>query len=156
MARQIRRWRHHRPAERAQNLPRQRVGGKADRDGIEACGGEIGHGAVACLRQHQRQRARPERLGKRHRGRIEAGNLPRRADISDMGDQRIERRPVLGLVDPRDGRGIGGIGAKAIDGLGRERDQPAAGEATRRGGYGRGAGRQKLRFQAHIHRGSSP
>ena len=88
------------------------------------------------LRQHQRQRPRPERLGERHRRRIEAGD-PRGGDeIADMGDQRIERGPALGLIEPRDRGGIGGVGAEAVDGLGRERDQPARREAARRRGHG--------------------
>ncbi len=57
--------------------------------------------------------------------RVEAGNPHRCLDIPDMGDQRIERGPALGRIEMRDRGGIGGVGAEAIDGLGRERDQPA-------------------------------
>jgi hypothetical protein len=39
-----------------------------------------------------------------------------------MGNQRIERGPALGLIEPRYRRSIGGIGTEAIDGFGRERD----------------------------------
>jgi hypothetical protein len=59
-----------------------------------------------------------------------------------MGDQRIERRPALGLIEPGNRSGVGGIGAEAVDGLGRERDQPAFGERTRRRGHGSLAGGQ--------------
>ena len=127
VARQIGRRRHHRPAERAQDVARHRMRGNPDRDRLEPGGGEIGHRAVVCLRQHQRQRPRPERFGKRGRLRVEARNPPGGLDIADMGDQRIERGPALGLIEPRDRGGIGGVGAEAIDGLGRERDQPAFG-----------------------------
>ena len=75
----------------------------------------------------------------------------RGGEIADMGDQRIEGRPALGLVEPRDGGRVGGIGAEPIDGLGRERDQAALGQAARGRGHGGLAGRQNLRFQAHIH-----
>ena len=127
MARQVGRRRHHRAAERAQDVARDPVGGNPDRDRLQPGGGEIGHRAVCCLRQHQRQRSRPECFGKRGRLRVETGNPPGGLDIPDMGDQRIERGPALGLVEMRDRGGIGGVGAEAIDGLGRERDQPAAG-----------------------------
>ncbi len=70
-----------------------------------------------------------------------------------MGNQRIERGPALGLIEPRNRRGIGGVGTEAINGLGRERYQPAVGESTRRRRHGGLAGRQNLRIQAHIQRG---
>ena len=68
-----------------------------------------------------------------------------------MGDQRIEGRPALGLVEAGDRGRIGGIGAEAIDGLGRERDQPALSQDTRRRRHGGLAGGQNLGFQANIH-----
>ena len=114
-------------------------------------GGEVGHRAVRRFRQHQRQRARPERLGQRGRSGVKARDLPRGGDIADMGDQRIEGRPALGLVEVGDRGRIGGIGAEAIDGLGRERDQPALGQHTRRSRHGGLAGRQNLGFQANFH-----
>ena len=57
-----------------------------------------------------------------------------------MRDQRIERRPALGGVEPRDGGAVGGVGAEPVDGLGRERDQAAVGEAARGVGDGRAFG----------------
>ncbi len=68
-----------------------------------------------------------------------------------MGDQRIEGGPALGLVEPGDRGRIGGVGAEAIDGLGRERDQPALGQDTRRRRHGGLAGGQNLGFQAELH-----
>src|SRR5205807_2580779 len=41
-------------------------------------------------------------------------------------DQRIGRRPPLGREDASDCAGARGIGAEAVDGLGRECDQAAA------------------------------
>ena len=85
------------------------------------------------------------------RWRVEARDLPCGGDIADMGDQRIEGRPALGLVEPGDRGRIGRIGAEAIDGLGRERDQPAFGQNARSRRHGGLAGGQNLGFQANIH-----
>ena len=63
-------------------------------------------------------------------GCVETGNPPGGGEIADMGDQRIEGGPALGLIKPGDRGRIGGVGAEAIDGLGRERDQPAFGKAA--------------------------
>ncbi len=70
------------------------------------------------------------------RRRVETADPPRGLEIADMGDQRVEGGPALGLIEPRDRGRIGGVGAEAIDGLGRERDQAAFREAARRGGHG--------------------
>ncbi len=156
VARQIGRWRHHRAAEGAQDGARDRVRGQANRDGIEPGGGEIGHRAVGRFGQHQRQRPRPERLGQPHRRRVETGDSPGGGEIADMGDQRIEGRAALGLIKPRDRLGVGGVGAKAINGLGWEPNQPALREAARRRGHGGLAGGQNLRFQVNIHRDRYP
>ena len=132
VTREVGRWRHHRAAEDSQDVARHGVGRYPDRDRVEAGGGEVGHRAIRRFRQHQRQRARPECLGQRGRSGVKARDLPRGGDIADMGDQRIEGRPALGLVEAGDRGRIGGVGAEAIDGLGRERDQPAFGQDTRR------------------------
>jgi hypothetical protein len=62
-------------------------------------------------------------------------------DVREMDDQRIERRAPLGREDRRHRMRVGGIGPKAVNGLGRKRDQPAgaknAGGAVEIGlGYG--------------------
>ena len=67
---------------------------------------------------------------------MSASARPRRAaaaDIRHMHDQRIEARPPLGLEDRRHRPRVGGIGAEAVDGLGRKRD-----EARRAAGAPRG------------------
>ena len=64
-----------------------------------------------------------------------------------MGDQRIEGRAALGLVKPGDRGRVGGIRAEAINGLGRERDQPALAKAAAGFGHGSLAGGQNPRFQ---------
>jgi len=130
--------------------------GNTDRDGVEAGGGEIGHRTIAHFWHHQCQWPRPERFGKPQRRRIETADPLRGLKIKDMGDQRVERRPSLGLVEPRDGGRIIGIGAEPIDRLGRECDQAAIGEAMCRGSQGGLVHGQNLRFEPHIHWDLSP
>ncbi len=64
----------------------------------------------------------------------------RRREIGDVGDQRIEGRPALGRVKPRDRLAIGGVGAEPVNGLGRKRDQAAGREAAHRLGDRGGVG----------------
>jgi hypothetical protein len=45
-----------------------------------------------------------------------------------MGDQRVEPRPALGLVEPRHGDRIGGVGGEAVDGFRRQDDEAARGQ----------------------------
>src|SRR3979490_375445 len=73
-----------------------------------------------------------------------------------MGNQRIERRPALGLIEPRNRLGVGGIGAEAVDGLCRERDQSAFPEAMRGGRHGGLAGGENGGGEGEIHRNWSP
>ncbi len=148
---EVRRRGDHRAAEQAQDFARHRVGRYPDRDGVEAGGGEIGDRAAVRLGQHQRQRTRPERRRERQRRSVKPGDLPRGGEVPDMGDQGIEGRPALGLVEPGNGGGIGGIGAEPVNGLGRERDEPAIPERTCRGRRGSRAGGQNRGLQANIH-----
>ena len=53
-------------------------------------------------------------------------------ELAHMGDQRIERGPSLGGVELGDRRPVGGVGAQAVDGLGRKGDEAAGLEATHR------------------------
>ena len=53
--------------------------------------------------------------------------------LGDMRDQRIEGRPPLGRIKPRDRLAIARIGAEPVDRLGRKRDQPAGRKAARGG-----------------------
>jgi hypothetical protein len=151
VTRQISRRGCHRAAEQAQDIAGDGVGRYPDRDGVEAGGGEIGDRAAVSLGQYQRQWTRPERFGQGHRGVVKAGDQLGGRDIPDMGDQRIEGRPALGLVEAGDRGRIGGIGAEAVNGLGRERDQPAFVEGTRRCRRGSLAGGQNGGLQADIH-----
>ena len=130
-------WRHHRPAE-------PRAGGRAPPDAAGTRTAMLSSPAVASSATGQPARffstsvsgpgqnaaasfsAAASNTARRSRGR----------EIEHMRDQRIERRPALGGVEPRDRRAVGGVGAEAVDRLGRERDQPAGGEAARRVGDG--------------------
>ena len=74
----IRRRRHHRPAERRQQVLRHRMVGHPQRDAVEPGGGEVGDRAAGSLRHHQRQRSRPECLREPlgGRGRIGPARAP--------------------------------------------------------------------------------
>jgi hypothetical protein len=47
-----------------------------------------------------------------------------------MRDQRIERGTALGVIELRDRDAVLRVGTKAVDGLGRKRDQPAGRKAA--------------------------
>ena len=81
--------------------------------------------AVGAVRQHQRQRAGPEGLGQSCREGIEAGDAVGHGAIGDMGDQRVEARPALGLENTRHGDAVGGIASQAVNRLGRDGDDVA-------------------------------
>ena len=49
-----------------------------------------------------------------------------------MHDERIVRRPFLGGEHALNRRAIEGVRAQAVDGLGRERDEPAVSQALGR------------------------
>ena len=82
---------------------------------------------------------------------MEARDVPRGCEVADMRDQGVEGGPALGPVEVGDRHRIGGVGAEAIDGLGRERDQSASGQGARGGNHRGLAGGQNSRFQGHIH-----
>jgi hypothetical protein len=46
-------------------------------------------------------------------------------EIGDVNNERIEARPALGLVDAGNGARVGGVGGKAVNGLGRNGDRLA-------------------------------
>ena len=140
--------RHDRPGERRQDFLRHRVLRHAHGDAVEPGRGQCGDTAAARLRQHQRQRPRPERRGEPRRIGVEARQRRRGGTIGDVGDQRIEGRPALGFIEAGDGEGVGRIGAEAVNRLRRERHEAAALQAAHRiadrGGVGsRHAGRRR-------------
>ena len=98
---------------------------RAEGDGREAGAGQFGDGAVGAARRDQRERARPEAIGQRAGVRVQMRVPLRVVQAEHMGDQRIETRAALGLEDARHSDGVRGVGAEAVDGLGRERDETA-------------------------------
>ena len=62
---------------------------------------------------------------------VEAREPARRREVGHMRDQRIEGRPALGLVEARDRRAVGRVGAEPVDGLGRKGDEAAGGQHAR-------------------------
>ena len=56
----------------------------------------------------------------------------RRREIGDVNNQWVEGGSSLGLVDSRDGFGVGRVAGEAVDRLGRDRDR-LAGEDQARG-----------------------
>ena len=81
--------------------------------------------------QHQGQRAGPERRREPLGGGVEARERARGGSVGHVGDQRIERRSALGLIEAGDRLGVGGVGAEPVDGLGREGDEAARGQHAR-------------------------
>ncbi len=92
MAGAVGRGRHHRAAEGRDQRQRHRMGRHPHGDAVEPGQRQVGHAAIRLFRQHQRQRAGPERLRQRLGGGVEHGNAARRGDVGDMRDQRIEGR----------------------------------------------------------------
>ena len=123
------RWRNDRLAEFLQKVLRHRVARHAHRDAVEARRRQLGHRAVRGLRQHERQRTRPERRREPFGVCIKTRQRPRRRGVGDVTNERIEGRPAFGGIEPRHGHGVGGVGTEPVDRLGRKRDQ-AAGRKT--------------------------
>jgi len=110
--------------------------------GVQPGGGQSRDRAIQRLRQHQRQRAGPERFGEAARGGIETRDALGGGKVCDMGNQRIERGSPLGLIKPGNGLRMRRVGAEAVDRLGGKRHQATVGEAP--GGLG---GRHGARSQ---------
>ena len=113
------------PPKAAISAQRHGMRRDAQRDARKPGAGELANPAARQGRRDERQRSRPETLGQALRGRRQSGLAQRGVERGDMGDERIEARPALGGIDPRDRRRRGGVGAEPIDGLGRKGDEPA-------------------------------
>ena len=107
---------------------------RANRHGVETGARQQADPAGRRDGQDQRERPRPECAGQRLGLRAEDGVLARRLDVQNMGDERIDRRPLLGGVDRRDRRIRGRVRREAVDGLGRHGDEAARAKARGRGG----------------------
>ena len=133
MAGAIRRGRNDRSAEGGEQCVRDRMRGHAHRDGVEPGQGKVGDAATELLCEHECQWPRPKRSCQLFGGVGQDAGGARGIDVGDVGNQRIESRPSLGRIEPRNSLAVTGIGTQAVDGFGRERDQPAGGKTTRRG-----------------------
>ncbi len=68
-----------------------------------------------------------------------------------MRDQRIEAWAALGLIKARDRLAAGSVGAKPIDGLGREGDEAARAQAMDGVADRRGVGPRNARDRRGCH-----
>ena len=125
LAGSVRRRRNHGLAECGQNLVRHGMARHPHRDGVEPGGRQKPDRAAGRLRQHEGERPGPECLGEAQRGVVEDGKLLGGGRVRHMGDQRVDRRAFLDRIEPRHRFVVGGIGAEAVDGFGREGDEPA-------------------------------
>jgi hypothetical protein len=108
------------------------MGGHAHRHGVEARPRQIADRVRLADGRDQGQGTRPELLGQSQRPLVEDGDPARRLDVGDMGDQRVEPWPALGLEDGGYGLGIRRVGGQAVDRFGRQDDEAAL--AKRLGG----------------------
>ena len=133
-----------RPAA-ASNLWATGWAGQAQADGIEAGARQITGLRCFGQRQHQRERPRPKSLGQFFGAVVETPFPPRQRHIGDMGDERVETRAAFGAINARHGAGVGCVGAKPVNGLGRKSHQPARAQDFRRRADPGGVGRQQAR-----------
>jgi hypothetical protein len=108
------------------------MGGNAKADAAEARASEVRDRAGCRCRHDEGKRPRPESLGQPQGRRVEDPLVARGVQVHYVGDERVELRPILGAVDPGHRLGPRGVGAEAVDGLGRERDETPF-EQQRRG-----------------------
>ena len=71
--------------------------------------------------------------------RDEAAEFASFCEVRHVDDKRVEARPPFRRVDSRDRFGVGGVGGEAVDGLGRQDDEAAAGQGLCGHGVGRAA-----------------
>ena len=144
--------RDHRFAETRENVAGNLMVWDTDRDGIETGRREFGHSAPGGFGQDHGEGPRPERFGEPQRLGIEPAQSLCCFQIHHVGNERIECRTSLSLVKPRNRTAIGGVRAKPVNGLRRERHQAAGGEQALRLLDGRGAGLQHGCLQRDCHR----
>ena len=87
--------------------------------------------------EHEGQRARPEALRQlQRRVRYIDGQSLQLRQVGDVHDERVAGRALLGPVEAPDGVGVHGVGAEAVNRLGREGHQAALLQGARRRGDG--------------------
>ena len=111
-------------AERGQDLAGDRVRRRPQADGVLAAGHVVAGARAAG--EHQGERAGPQRLGEGPRVRRDVAR-PRVevAGAADVDDQRVVGRAPLDREDAGHRVRLLGVGAEAVHGLGRQRDEPA-------------------------------
>src|SRR5262249_56289194 len=72
-----------------------------------------------------------------------------RGGLGDRGEERIERGAALGVIKARNRRGVGGVDAQPIDGLGRKGDETPCGKRLRCALNRGGAGRNDALFRSY-------
>src|SRR6185312_14774485 len=98
---------------------------RADGDGVESGRGQQRDHRALRAWENERERAGPELRGELVRGLAPPHEALRPACVEYVADQRIELRPALGFEYPGDRALAGGVGAEAVDRLGREGDELA-------------------------------
>ncbi len=116
--------RHHRLAERGQDIAGDRMVRRPHRNGVQPRGGKLSDRTAAKLGQHERQRSRPKDLGQLERLGVELRQTAGRCEIGHVGNQWIEGWPLLGGIKLRHRAVVGSIRAEAINRLGREGHEP--------------------------------
>ncbi len=106
--------------------------GDAHGHAVETGEREIGNSTIALFCENERERTWPECGGKFLGRGVEHAHAPRRVNVRDMGNQRIERRASFGRIEAGHRLAIAGIGAEPVDGFGRKGDEAAGGKAARR------------------------
>ncbi len=103
VAGEIGRRRHHSTAEGLDDVARHLVGRDADRDAYRGRRSRVPPPAQNSAFGSTRVSGPGQNASASAQGRsVEQGDLAGGAEIGDMGDQRIEGRPALGLVEPGD------------------------------------------------------
>ena len=97
---------------------------------VQPGAGQVAHPSGVTDRRHQCQRSRPESLGQPPRLFIEHTHRFSGVRVRDVGDQRIEARPPLGLEDRGHGLRVRSVGPQPIDRLGRQAEQLAVRQAA--------------------------
>ena len=154
-ARTIGRRRGERRSRRLDQRAGRLVRRNPERERIEAGAREQAHPTARRGGRDQGERPGPEGLRQLFRVTRQYSLAPRRLDVEDMGDERIEGRASLGRVNAGDANVRRRVGREAIDRLGRHRDQAAGPEASRRRGDRLSGRRREMRRSAGERHASS-
>lgn len=121
-----------------------RVARRAKRDGSKPGSRQRAHPAARGVRRDDRQRARPESFGQGMRVTVEIGLAHGRLAIEDMGDQRVDRRPIFGAIEGADRFARYRVGGEPIYRLRRHGDETAGAQNRRRSADPLGVGSDRF------------